>query len=175
MRFTYDYDRAEFIRAQRAAVRHAESRFLARGPIVIGGLALCAAIAAALVSHDGWANILARLVPWLLIIALWLAMFSRMVGFMAARQHEKLQDSRHPTVAVLDESGHEVTSFSGTVRRHWSAIGRVVETEEFLLLYFTKQFAVFLPKRAIPANELPSVRGLLREKLGDRAELMDAE
>jgi hypothetical protein len=175
MRFTYDYDRAEFIRAYRETTRHADAPIIKRGPAVLAALAVFAAVAVAVLPHGGWRELMVRAIPWLAILALWLLFFARMLGPLAARQYEKqLQDSRHPQALALDEDGYVATSFSGTARRHWTAIPRAVETKEFLLFYVAKQYAIFLPKRAIPAAELPAVRRLLREKLGDRAKLMDA-
>jgi YcxB-like protein len=173
MRFTFDYDRAEFIRALRVVAKHAESRFMRRAPLVLGGLAVAAAIGYALAPGEAWAVNLLRLVPWFLIGALWFALFRRFLGPATARQYEKQhEDWKHPIVAALNESEFEVTAFSGTTLRRWDAMPRAVETEEFLLFFITKQQAIYLPKRAIPPGDLPAVRRLLREKLGDRAELM---
>ncbi|HEU4885449.1 MAG TPA: YcxB family protein [Longimicrobium sp.] len=175
MRFTFDYDRAEFIRAQRMVAKHGESRFMRRAALVLGGLAVAAAIASALAPDGAWAVTLARLVPWLLIVALWFLLFRRFLGPAAARQYEKqYQDWKHPIVAALNEAEFEVTAFSGTTLRRWDVMPRAVETREFLLFFIAKQFAMYLPKRVIPADDLPAVRRFLREKLGDRAQLMDA-
>jgi hypothetical protein len=174
MRFTFDYDRAEFIRAYREAGRHADMPFIKRAPAVLGALAVFAAVAAAILPDGGWRELMVRSIPWLAMLALWLLLFSRFMGPIAVRQYEKqVQDARHPRSVVLDEEGHEISSFGGTSRRHWDATPRVVETAEFILFYITKQYATFLPKRGIPADELPTVRRLLREKLGGRAQLMD--
>lgn len=174
MRFTFDYDRAEFIRAFRLATRHTAGTFMRRGPLVLGGLAMAAAIGAALAPDSGWGVILVRLVPWLLMVALWLALFPRFLAPTSATVYEKqFSDWKHPIQAALNESGYEVTAFSGTTLRLWDAMPGVVETEEFLLILVAKQSAIYLPKRVIPAADLPAVRRFLREKLGDRARLMD--
>jgi hypothetical protein len=175
MRFSFDYQRAEFIRAQRKVVKHGESRFMRRAPVVLGALAVAALIASALAPHEAWAVDLVRLVPWLLIGALWFVLVLRFMGPAAARQYEKQhEDWKHPIVAALTESEYEVTAFSGTTLRRWDAMPRLVETDEFLLFYISKPCAMYLPKRVIPPDDLPAVRRFLREKLGDRATLMDA-
>lgn len=173
MRFTFDYDRAEFVRAYHATNRHSESKLLRRGPLVVGVLAALAAVGGFAI-HGEWGVFLMRLVPWLLIIAIWMLLFSRFLGPTVARQYEKQQEARHPHGAAFDDDGYEATTAAGTTRRHWPAIRRAVETPEFLLMYFSKQWAYYLPKRAIPSDdELRAVRRLLREKLGARAELLD--
>jgi hypothetical protein len=174
MRFTFDYDRAEFVRAQRMVAKHGESRFMRRASLVLTGLAVAVAIVQVLALDGTRAASLGWLVPWLLIGALWFVLFRRFLGPAAARQYEKQhEDWKHPIGAALNEAEYEVTAFSGTTLRRWDAMPRVVETEEFLLFYIAKQFAMFLPKRVIPADDLPAVRRFVREKLGDRAELMD--
>jgi hypothetical protein len=175
MRFTFDYDRAEFIRAYREAGRHADTPFIKHAPAVLAALAVLAAAAAAILPDGGWRELMVRAIPWLAMLALWLLLFTRFMGPIAVRQYEKqVKDARHPRAMVVDEDGHEMALSGGTSRRHWDATPRVVETTEFLLFYITKQYATFLPKRAVPAGELPAVRRLLREKLGDRARLLDA-
>lgn len=175
MRFTFPYDRAEFIRAQRLAWRHAEGAWqhVAR---VTGALGIAALVVGLVIPRAGWADFLVRISVWLLMLAAWFWLYVWIIGPLAARQFEKQRpDAPHPNSVTLDETGYQVTSFSATTHLQWPGIRRAVETPEFLLLYLTKHHAYYLPKRAIPsADELHAVRRLLREQLGDRAELMHA-
>lgn len=176
MRYTFDYDRAEFVRAHRAVQRNGESPW--RHTVkALAGLALISAIVCMVAGYvlraPRWANVFYVVSIWSLLMALYFWLFSWIAVKWAARQQEKQRpDFAHPLSGALDESGYVCESFSGTTRLKWDGVRRVVETPEFLLLYIMKQYAYYLPKRAIPADDLAAVRRLLREQLGDRAVLM---
>jgi len=55
----------------------------------------------------------------------------------------------------------------------WEAVLEVVETDKFLLFFFSRQCAYFLPKRAIPPDELPVLRGFLRQQASSATRLLD--
>ena len=49
-----------------------------------------------------------------------------------------------------------------------------IETPEFLLVFFNRLGAYYVPKRLIPMAELDSLRALLLAKLGHRARVVQA-
>jgi hypothetical protein len=54
---------------------------------------------------------------------------------------------------------------------HWAAIHKARETAEFFLVYYARECAFYLPKRALDAEQIPKVRELLESHLGERAVL----
>ncbi len=172
MRFTFDYDRAELIRAHRQVARHTESRWRYTNRVLVS-VGVVAAIMVVVIPR--WADVSLRVAVWALVLPFWFWLCGWIMLPLSARQFERQRpDSAHPLSAALGEGGYEVTSFSGTTLLKWVGIRRALETAEFLLIYITKSHAYYLPKRAIrSADELNAVRRLLREHLGDRAKLMD--
>jgi hypothetical protein len=61
------------------------------------------------------------------------------------------------------------------VKLRWDAIHRAVETKDFFLFYIAAATAHFIPKAcATSVEQLHSARTIIREALGDRANLQAA-
>lgn len=57
----------------------------------------------------------------------------------------------------------------------WTAFTQAVETPEFFLLYYSPKCAYYLPKRVVETEgQAVAIRGLLRDKLGEKAESLVA-
>ncbi len=54
----------------------------------------------------------------------------------------------------------------------WHGVLRCVETEEFLLFFYFKNWAYYLPKRALSEDQLFAARAIVRDGLGNKAELL---
>lgn len=79
-----------------------------------------------------------------------------------------------PHKYTLHDRGLETISPGATATIEWTNIVEVYETREFLLLYLANAWATLLPKRIVPAEELPRLRIALRAWVGERAHLSEA-
>jgi hypothetical protein len=141
------------------------------------GFALVAAavlLAVAVTPGEDRATLLARLVPWVAMIALWWIFFRIFLVRMSARAFRRHPDSQHPLSAALTDDAYEVTEHSGTARHFWHALPQVVETPEVILFFINPNCAQYIPKRVLRSDaELRTLRELVRAKVGGRARLLD--
>jgi hypothetical protein len=63
-------------------------------------------------------------------------------------------------VTVSDEAVCFVSA-SGTLEMKWTAYRNVLETDEFLLLYYSAEWAHIVPKRAMSGAQLQQVRDIV--------------
>lgn len=83
-------------------------------------------------------------------------------------------DVEHPVTVTISDEGYATASRSGPGRHGWTHFRRVRETDEFFLLLLKGGGSYYLPKRAVPADDLEPIRGILRRHLGEQARLMNA-
>jgi len=87
------------------------------------------------------------------------------------RQLDDDPSTRQERTYTLDAAGLSIDGGSFHVQLNWAKLIVVRETNEFLL-FVTRKSAFYLPKRAIQWPErLETVRDLLVEYLGDRADV----
>ncbi len=105
-------------------------------------------------------GILAVVVPFALA-------FYRITGYIRAWQVGRLDPNvAHPVTHVIDESGYHVVTRTATVDLNWSGLHKVRETRDFFLIYYSRHYAYYLPKRVIGSEELEeAVRVAIRERL----------
>jgi hypothetical protein len=78
-----------------------------------------------------------------------------------------------PQLYRFTENGFEERECPVEVSMAWSAITDAVETESVLLLFTGRTAGYIVPRRSlVAAGQMEAVRGLLRERLGDRARLL---
>ena len=112
--------------------------------------------------------------PWVILLAFWAWLIYFGAPAWAARQIER----RYPAFAgqqvrTLSHDGLRWISPGSTQEYQWSAVYRVVETDEFVLIFVTTQAAQFIPKRLITPEQLLQLRALLAEALpAERLHLM---
>lgn len=75
---------------------------------------------------------------------------------------------------VVSDAGVEAHGNDVSMRFGWDGLRRAVETHEFFLFFYAPRAAYYIPKRAVPAAELPRLRGLLAQQLAGRTRLLDA-
>jgi hypothetical protein len=76
-----------------------------------------------------------------------------------------------PYDVFLDDAKVRIQNPVGVLELKWAAIRRARETAAFLLLYFGKTQAQFIPKRVLAPPQLEELRALVAQQLGERAEL----
>lgn len=80
-----------------------------------------------------------------------------------------------PQLYRFTETGFEERECPVDVSIAWSAIADAVETKTLLLLFIGRTTAYIVPRRTlVAAGQMEAVRGLLRERLGERARLLTA-
>ena len=115
--------------------------------------------------------------PWLLLLVLWVGFMRWGEFYLAARRTRRLDPSAKGTLTrTISEDGFRIdgTGQSGELR--WEGIHSVVETTDFVLVFYNRLCAYYVPKRLIPApGELQALRSLCRAKLGERAQVWASE
>jgi hypothetical protein len=109
--------------------------------------------------------------PWILLGAFYLALMP-----VSQKRRAKRLLQTEPSVRGVQERGIDGTGLH--VRGHglsmdyaWSDLLKAVETPAFFLFFYNKNCAHFIPKRALPADGVESVRSLVERHMGARAML----
>jgi hypothetical protein len=116
----------------------------------------------------GWAGLVAIL-PWVLIIILWIALLSGGQGWITAWQMKR----NNPHIVAGQQHTVSDTSYRvhcGQIEStiEWPGFVRIVETQEFLLAYPQRNAAYYVPKRCLAPGQLETLRELCRRNTGDR-------
>jgi YcxB-like protein len=167
--YTWDWTRAEHIRVHKALSREVWRRGLLRIVRAVFFLGIGAgALVPLYLAFRGDATLLIRVLPWLLMIGLWLSLFTWILPRSSARAHLKLH--RGPQRLAISPDALESGCDTCSNQLRWSAIQRVVETPEFFFLFYTPQCAYYLPKQVLrtPAEQ-ERVRIALRTYLPEQA------
>ena len=80
-----------------------------------------------------------------------------------------------PQSFALREDGLAMENRAGSSVVRWPTLLRVVESSEHFLFYYTPQCAYFLPRAAIPVDELPAVREHIRRSVAVPTTLQDQD
>jgi hypothetical protein len=85
----------------------------------------------------------------------------------------KVPEVEHPITVTISDEGYSTACASGSGGHAWTDFRRVRETDDFFLLLLKGGGSYYFPKRAVPAEDLGPIRGMLRRHLGEEARLMD--
>ena len=162
--FSFEYERAEYLRAHRAIRRHAmRGRWMRR--LVQIGLVLFGIFTVINMAADIQRGSYPAMLPGFLAVVA-LPFIHGFNGYMAALQWEKLNPVGHRTVTVrINEDRFGSASHVGAVELRWVATKQVVETSEFLLVYVTESVGYYVPVRAMSAVDRSHVRQLVRSQV----------
>lgn len=168
---TFDFDAAEHYRATRAVTRHTPQRFVAWG---------FAAFALGLVAWNvvpRWGDVeplplFWSSLPWLLLTAFWFAFLPFSQWRAARRLPERDPSARGTQERAVDDVGYHSRGNGVAVDVPWHAMHRVIETAEFFLFFYNKQWAYYVPKRALTTAAVAELRALTQAKLEARALLL---
>ena len=156
---TVEWTAREHARAVRAIMTNRSgSAFLKIGFWVLVVVGLLLLIVGGLTALDG-SSWFAGVLPWLLVLLLWIAFIHWLGPFLSARAWARSHPEGHRTITYrFGDDGLYSESYLGSTIIRWHAIRRVVETSESLLLYLGWQRAVFIPRRALD----PEAHALIR-------------
>ncbi len=171
--FTWSWTPEDHVVAHKATLRHAvpsvSSRLERFGAPTLLALFGLAALLNVLNGHSG---ALLSLLPWGVILVLWLYFLRswapRLMARSVARNDPSVKGVIHHRIA---EDGLHIRTDVAAVTLTWSHILQVVETPEQFLYYYAPRTAYYTPRRAIPEGTLEGLRDSLRRLIGSRAHL----
>lgn len=106
------------------------------------------------------------LFPWVLALLCmaFTPLIMALVLMINRRAHRNLVTGKH--TLVLSPDGVRMAGPVSETFVKWEAMERIVETHSFVLLFFSRGTAFFLPKRSVPsAQELASLRQFVSLRL----------
>jgi hypothetical protein len=163
---TFTWNAEEHVRAVRAIFRHLLMPAWVK--VLVG---LCLGILALLLligvlTAESPATALVALLPWVIIAGLWILFIWQLTPRLNARTWARRHVAGDKTITQrYTPEGLETASNAGSSITRWHVIRRVVETDEFVLLYFTWQTAAFVPKRALNPEQFSAIRARLEHVL----------
>ncbi len=169
LEFPFRWDYREHVRLHRAVGAQRIRHPLTHAVLWLGGLVLFGVASLVLF---GAANARPELfwsfLPWMLIIGFWIALLRWGLPHLSAHHQRRQFFSTSPYVCLrVDEEGITTTCDATSTQIRWQGIQRVVETDEFLLFYFAKHCALYLPRRVIASmGERSLLDSLIFRKLG---------
>ncbi|MGN6153904.1 MAG: YcxB family protein [Lysobacteraceae bacterium] len=89
--------------------------------------------------------------PWIPIAVA--ALISPLMTFYRAHLHHRNARRQGSHRYRFDADGLEIRSANSELKQRWAAILRIRGRDGFLLLYFGKQHAHVIPRRALPAHD----------------------
>jgi hypothetical protein len=171
VRTVFEFDPSEHYKASRIVTRFTAARWIG------WGFAAFAAAFALYTVAQGWdeaspAALIIAVLPWLLLGAFWIGLIPLSQRWAARTIATKDASVRGPQERSVDAVGYHSRGNGVGLDVPWHAMVRGVETEAFFLFFYNKQCAYYLPKRAVPADDVPLVRSLMRAGLGERAQVL---
>lgn len=156
----FDFDQAEYLRAQNELVGHT------RWAVPLGGITLAlVALWLGVLRHWGEAPLgdaLLNVLPWVLLGAF----FAGLIPLLnRARARKALVDDptlNGPQVRTVDESGLHVVGAGFAPSRTWSELARAKETSNFFFFFEDDRVSHYLPKRVLSDIERDELRNLIQ-------------
>lgn len=168
MRATFEYDPREQYRASRAVARFTSTRYVA-WVFAAGALLLLYWNVLRFWGEYPALTLFWSGLPWLLLAGFWLGLMP-WTQWRAAQKLPRVDPSViGPQVREVNDSGFRSEGNGVVLELPWHAMHQAVETEEFLLFFYSKQLAYYLPKRVVAPPALAELRLLMQAKLGSRA------
>jgi YcxB-like protein len=106
-----------------------------------------------------------QLIPFLLLIIVWVAFIAALPWWSARRQFLKQPRAHGPRTLSLDASGVQWRWDGGSLTSQWKDYIRWVEGKSQILLYSSPVSFSFLPKRSLSPEQLNEVRTLLAQNI----------
>lgn len=111
---------------------------------------------------------------WVILFPAYLLLAAPLVARWEVRAQLRAGAFAGPQSMAMTAGGVLVSSAAGESRIPWEGIVSARETREFLLLYFNRRQALFIPLRAVAEGDLPAARALLRARLPGRVRVREA-
>ena len=105
------------------------------------------------------------LLPFFGLIVLWLGILWALPWWLMRRQFLSQPGAHGPRTAALDDSGTHWRWNGGSSDVEWRNYIRSLEGKHQILFYTSPACFNILPKRALTAEQLNELRGLLKERI----------
>ncbi len=170
--FPFTMTQRDRYRVQRALSRRSRgNRIFQWGCVLLAVLTQMIAILGASRRHVSVALAVAEWAPYTVLLTLWGFTLVPLSQWIAARRHMKVPAVRGEWTFEIRSDGLTARGPMTTTTVSWDAIARVVETPEFLLFYYAKNCAYFLPTHAIAtAADMHAVRLIVSAHMPGRVE-----
>jgi hypothetical protein len=171
---TFDYKPREHYRALRAVTRLTSSRYWSFAFLLFAvamlGWTVLPNLDVATPSELLWSAL-----PWVLLGAFWVGITPFLLWRAAKKLPERDPSAIGPQLRVVDENGYHSLGNGVSVDIPWHAMLKAAETPEFVLFFYNKQCAYYIPKHSLAADKLAELRRLTRANLGARAAVLTDE
>jgi hypothetical protein len=108
--------------------------------------------------------------PWAILAVAWVLFLTVVPPWLSAWQVSRNDPSiKGELTHHLTEDGYHIRGSAVNVDVKWPGVLRLVETNEFFLVFWSKAGAYYLPKRVVPADTIQLLRDVFVRELGDRA------
>jgi hypothetical protein len=168
--FEWDWQRPEYLAAERDTWAHAPARRRATRRELMWGIALFVPLAAIYASR----GILTISTTLFLVLLSTLPWLGARIGEWVGPRIRAWRFARHclpayaRTSAVIDAAGVTLKWRDSSVQLGWATFTGLVETAEFILLYQSPKSSIFLPKRALSPEQVDMVRTLVQRGIAER-------
>ncbi len=170
--FPFTMTQRDRYRVQRALSRRSRgARIYQWSCVLLAALTQVIAILRASRHHASIALAIAEWAPYTVFLMLWGFALIPFSQWIAARRHMKVPAIRGEWTFEIRSEGLTARGPMTTTTVSWDAIERVVETPEFLLFYYAKNCAYFLPTHAIATEaDMHAVRLIVSAHMPDRVQ-----
>jgi len=105
--------------------------------------------------------------PFLLGSLIWLALMAAFWYIMPRSIYAKSPTFRDQFTVYLNEQEVQLENDRGAAQWEWKQFSRYFESPHFFHLYFSPRSFFLLPKDGVEADDLPALRKMLQQKIGD--------
>lgn len=105
--------------------------------------------------------------PFLLGSLIWLGLMAAFWYIMPRSIYAKSPTFRDSFTVYLNEQEVQLENDRGSAQWEWKQFSRYFESPYFFHLYFSPRSFFLLPKDGVEADDLPAVRKMLQQKIGD--------
>jgi len=110
--------------------------------------------------------------PAALLTAFWVLYFTVGFSWFNALVTRRIDpNAKVPCVHRVSREGYHISSSEMNVDVRWNGVLRIVETDEFFLLFWSRPFAYYLPKRVVTPEAVPRLREMFVDSVGDKAHM----
>ncbi len=166
---TFQFDLGELTRASRAVLKRGPMRMVRPALALLAiGLAAWAYYDAVVAGSDVLVAIVSAS-PWIILGLFWTFGFTAVLPLLTRRFATRDMPSMLGTqTRAFSEAGFFYATPALAQSFAWSAVHRIVETDEFILVFIAPAMAHYVPKHAIPVAMEAPLRTLLARHFADR-------
>jgi hypothetical protein len=166
----FEFTTADHCQAARAVTRYTPARYLS-WVATAAAMIMAAWTAREVRSYDSSLNVFWNALPWLLLAIFWI-MLTPLTAWRTARKLPGRDASViGPQERSVDADGYHSLGNGVRLDVPWHAMVRAAETDRFLLFFYNKQSAYYIPKRTLTPVQISEARVYMRQGLGERAVL----